>query len=1480
MKSRLILVVLTALALSLSTNYFLPTTILAQAPSCIQQPGETARVEGGLISATDRAAGDKFGSSEGVCAISNRASFTPPTYADLKSKFYDQAKTTSSDAALSSLNSENLIRNASFETKGSSEETLANWTISGTGSRSADRGANTGCFTAKTQGPSDISQTVSVSPGVTYTLSGSIFTTDPAAKIEAVGGCSASTPQTNAWKQINCSFIPTSSSVTVRLSTSSSASTAWYDDISLVSGGTAAVASGTVVKYPAASGSVDQEYFNAGGAGSIRSNGVYQIKGDLTLSGPITAPPKSVVIFVDGKVNINSDFTYGNSSSGVVIVSNQDMNINADVRQVDAILVTYGQFCSAYKGSACDTSDKQLVINGSVITLNPAIPPTFSRALQDNSQAAEKFNFQAKYYGLLTNMFTDTVKIYSEIADPNFSFPTSTFTNPSAGSSGSGDTGSSTLNTSYPTNNKDLACSPACQQNSSGDWVVKSYFDGLSCGAKACPMPDPPDCSSLNNTCHGSVTLGGTAATCGAQVVCPSNLATYTSTQGSAAVCGDSNMNACNTDGTRKTYYTGTLTGSTCNQASCAFPYSPTGQRAQICGTRTTDAAGRNHDSSGCFNPTTLNTYYNGASCTKDSCFVPVALDCAALDAAGCHDAVTGYNGFSCDPTAITCRANYTYYPGADSATQLAACGNNNTSACNADGSLKKFSNGSSCSLSGTCGYPYAGTGNQTAVCGTNNATACANSTTLNKYYTGSSCTQANCGFPPAINCATLDANGCHDTVKGYDGVSCNPQAKTCPANFTSYSGYSSSTQTAVCGSSNINACNADGSLKKYSDGSSCSANATCGYPYASAGNHDSVCGATFTGTVDGSSGSWDTASACSGTTTLNQFWRGNSCTKANCFLPKPLDCSVYTSLCHDNIYGYSGISCDPTAKVCPSNATTYQTTYSQINVCGTNNATACNGTSDPNITTVASVGGARRQYYGSACSKTTCGYPLSTQVAQCGADNSDACTGPNGTRKTFYNGGSCSADGVCGDHPATDCTPYNNSCHGDIGGWTGVGCNYSNNKCPSNVTTYTSSYGSAAVCGAGNVNSCLTSTDSNITMDTSVTPNRRQYFTGATSGTTCTKATCNFPTSTQTAVCGAAVDASHDANGCNLDGSGHGNGTYKQFYPGNACTKTNCKPPAATSYDASCHADVYGYNGSDCQWRLISGANYKPVSDCSATPDGCTSPAGGSQSYYTGANSCTTNNVACPLADTSSRCPTDGCTSTAGGGSQVTYHSASACNAVGCTIRSTVGRCDAGCTYSPTTFHVDGSCGPTTCDNHYYPANTYYSCRTAAGAYQYNAPNSCGQWLAGNCSSWCMGGPSTAQGTYCYNWSQGYVGDDPTTGDQHYMRFWWLDYGYNPDSGAWTSIASAPWVSWVDIAGSIDNCGDGYIRDNALHINFYNNTGGRNIGHTYQSPEGGSHHGSWYGGGNNDNCWLNNDDLTDWIDTAPIGSQVIFVAN
>ncbi|MBI2086199.1 hypothetical protein HYT74_02570 [Candidatus Daviesbacteria bacterium] len=151
----------------------------------------------------------------------------------------------------------------------------------------------------------------------------------------------------------------------------------------------------------------------------LNSDSVYNTTGNLTISSNIPGN-KTGVIFVEGNLILSpaSQKLTTNDSAGLVFVVKGNVNINKDVSQIDAVIISSGIIRTA--GSTCTTSAETasaLTINGSLVSLDSTKPPVFCRTLgsNDNTQPAEKIVQQPKYLVILKDLFSDTLQKWSEI---------------------------------------------------------------------------------------------------------------------------------------------------------------------------------------------------------------------------------------------------------------------------------------------------------------------------------------------------------------------------------------------------------------------------------------------------------------------------------------------------------------------------------------------------------------------------------------------------------------------------------------------------------------------------------------------------------------------------------------------------------------------------------------------------------------------------------------------------------------------------------------------------------------------------------------------------------------------------------------------------------------------------------------------------------------------------------------------------------
>lgn len=188
----------------------------------------------------------------------------------------------------------------------------------------------------------------------------------------------------------------------------------------------------TVTKHtPPLTGEVTSSDPNSNLSFAGSTDHIYNINGNLTLNGNIAgnaAQDRTGVIFVNGTLNINANYTYGSNTSGTVFVVKGNVNINQSVTRIDAVIISEGIIYTAGGGCATNSVTEKspgvpieaLTINGSIISLNqdpalttPAIK--FCRTLLNNSLPAEKINHQVKYLVILKDLISDTWQKWSEI---------------------------------------------------------------------------------------------------------------------------------------------------------------------------------------------------------------------------------------------------------------------------------------------------------------------------------------------------------------------------------------------------------------------------------------------------------------------------------------------------------------------------------------------------------------------------------------------------------------------------------------------------------------------------------------------------------------------------------------------------------------------------------------------------------------------------------------------------------------------------------------------------------------------------------------------------------------------------------------------------------------------------------------------------------------------------------------------------------
>lgn len=162
---------------------------------------------------------------------------------------------------------------------------------------------------------------------------------------------------------------------------------------------------------------------------TIADGTVYFVASDLTIPS-VPANGGSAVIFVGGNLNITGNYTYGNGTTGTVFIVKGNINIDINSNRIDAVLISEGQggysICTSYEfsSSTCPVShitpqpiSYQLIVNGSLISLNKDNPIRFRRSLTDNTLAAEVVNQQPKYLVLLRNILSEKLSKWSEVTE-------------------------------------------------------------------------------------------------------------------------------------------------------------------------------------------------------------------------------------------------------------------------------------------------------------------------------------------------------------------------------------------------------------------------------------------------------------------------------------------------------------------------------------------------------------------------------------------------------------------------------------------------------------------------------------------------------------------------------------------------------------------------------------------------------------------------------------------------------------------------------------------------------------------------------------------------------------------------------------------------------------------------------------------------------------------------------------------------------
>jgi len=177
--------------------------------------------------------------------------------------------------------------------------------------------------------------------------------------------------------------------------------------------------SANLEKMPVIQGNATQANIPLTGA----NNRTYYVTGDLNITQNINGN-NSGIIFVGGNLYVgptsNNKLKHGNNLSGIVFVVKGDVNIYKDIVEIDGVYISSGYICTSHNGTNCDILDSrvftsQLIVNGSLIALNPAKPLSLRRNLIDNADPAEKVQSQVKYLVLLKDIYSETIQKWSEI---------------------------------------------------------------------------------------------------------------------------------------------------------------------------------------------------------------------------------------------------------------------------------------------------------------------------------------------------------------------------------------------------------------------------------------------------------------------------------------------------------------------------------------------------------------------------------------------------------------------------------------------------------------------------------------------------------------------------------------------------------------------------------------------------------------------------------------------------------------------------------------------------------------------------------------------------------------------------------------------------------------------------------------------------------------------------------------------------------
>lgn len=152
-------------------------------------------------------------------------------------------------------------------------------------------------------------------------------------------------------------------------------------------------------------------------ASAFSQNDIVLVDGDLSGINISVNPNKASVIFIERKLTFGRDLTYNNNDSGLVFVVKEDVIIEPQVTQIDAVIISSGNIYTA--GENCTVNSFQtsnpLVINGSLISLSTDSSKKIHFCRKVSGEAGEIINHQPKYLVILRNIYSDILHRWSEI---------------------------------------------------------------------------------------------------------------------------------------------------------------------------------------------------------------------------------------------------------------------------------------------------------------------------------------------------------------------------------------------------------------------------------------------------------------------------------------------------------------------------------------------------------------------------------------------------------------------------------------------------------------------------------------------------------------------------------------------------------------------------------------------------------------------------------------------------------------------------------------------------------------------------------------------------------------------------------------------------------------------------------------------------------------------------------------------------------